>query len=414
MNTNQTTAGDKPIDHVRVGFVGVGGMGNVHVQTLSQIQGATITAVCDPVEEHARQASSFITDAGDPPPTLYTRGERDFERLCGEEDLDIIYTATPWEWHTPVCVAAMTHGKHAATEVPAAVTLDECWQLVEAAERSGKHCIMMENCCYDKVELMTLNMVRKGLLGDLIHAECGYLHDLRDYKFRNEGAAMWRTMHSIKRNGDLYPTHGVGPVAQCMNINRGNRFAHLVSMSTTANGLNLFAAKKFGPDSPQAKQKYAAGDVVTTLIQTEIGQTIVVKHDTNSPRPYSRDICVQGTSGIVQKYPEEKIFVEGRSSGHDWEPFSNYQTEFEHPLWSSQYHKSTGIGHGSIDYIEDYRLIHCLREGLPLDMDVYDAAAWSAISALSEQSITAGNRPVDFPDFTRGLWEDRTPLGILS
>jgi hypothetical protein len=199
-----------------------------------------------------------------------------------------------------------------------------------------------------------------------------------------------------------------------MNINRGNRFAHLVSMSTTANGLSLYAAKAFGPDSPQARQKYALGDVVTTLIQTTAGQTIVVKHDTDSPRPYSRDICVQGTRGIIRKYPEEKIHIEGRTEGHDWEPLANYHAEFEHPLWKNQGDKSTDVGHGSMDYITDARLIASLRAGTIPDIDVYDAAAWSAISALSGQSIAGGNRPVDVPDFTRGKWEQRPPLGILS
>jgi len=401
-------------DTVRIGFVGVRGMGAIHIENLARVSGAIITAVCDPDEEDAKQAARTITEAGHAPPAVYARGNRDYERLCGEEELDIVYTATPWEMHTPICVAAMMNGKHAATEVPAAVTLEECWELVETAERTGRHCIMMENCCYDQVELMILNMVRQGLLGELIHAEGGYFHDLRDYKFRHEGASSWRTAHSIRRNGDIYPTHGLGPLAQCMNINRGNRFSKLVSMSSTSQGLNLFAAREFGPDSPQAKQEYALGDIVTTLIQTNSGQTIMLKHDTGSPRPYSRGICVQGTAGIIRKYPEEKIYIEGRSPAEEWEPLSNYEKDFEHPLWTSQGHLSTGIGHGGMDYIEDHRLVHCLRKGLPLDMDVYDAAAWSAVSALSEQSIAAGNQPVDFPDFTRGKWKRREPLGIVA
>jgi predicted dehydrogenase len=414
MNRIHQNGPNQPVERVRIGIVGVGGMGTVHIQNLVQVPGAEITAVCDIAEEHANKARDMITDAGHPAPTLYTRGERDFERLCGEEDLDIVYTATPWEWHTPVCVEAMRQGKHAASEVPAAVTLEECWQLVETAEKNQRHCAILENCCYDQVELMILNMVRKGVFGDLLYAECGYLHDLRENKFRKDGGVRWRIEHSIRRNEDLYPTHGVGPVAQCMNINRGNRFARLVSMGTLSNGLSLYAAKEFGPDSPQAKQTYALGDVVTTLIQTAAGQTIVVKHDTDSPRPYSRDICLQGTRGIVRKYPEEKIHVEGRTEGHDWEPLSNYQAEFEHPLFKSQGDKSTDVGHGSMDYIVDSRLIQCLRTGTAPDIDVYDAAAWSAISALSGRSIAGGNQPVEFPDFTRGQWKERPPLGIVG
>ena len=402
------------MDTVRVGFVGVGGMGTGHIRNLVRIEGAAITAICDIREEHARRAAAMVQQAGQPAPRLYTGGERDFERLCAEEDLDLVYTATPWRWHVPVCVAAMNNGKHAATEVPAAVTLEECWQLVETSESTGKHCVMMENCCYDRAELMILNMVRQGLLGELLHGECGYLHDLRDIKFSDEGEGLWRLAHSVTRNGDLYPTHGLGPVAQCMNINRGNQFARLVSMSSPSRGLNLFAEKKFGPESPEARKQYALGDVVTTLIRTVGGQTIVVQHDTDSPRPYSRDINVQGTRGLVRKYPEEKIYIEGRSPEHQWEPLSNYGPEFEHPLWKAMQEQSRGAGHGGMDYIEDYRLIQCLRRGTPLDMDVYDAAALSAVSPLSERSIASRNQPVHFPDFTRGAWKKRQPLGIVT
>ncbi len=407
-------ASHKSTNPVRIGFVGVGGMGTGHIRNLVRIEGAAVTAVCDTRVAHAERAGAIIRKAGQPAPRLYSRGERDFERLCAEEDLDLVYTATPWRWHVPVCLAAMKNGKHAATEVPAAVTLEECWQLVETSENTRKQCIMMENCCYDRTELMILNMVRKGFLGELLHAECGYLHDLREMKFSNEGEGLWRLAHSEKRNGDLYPTHGLGPVAQFMNINRGNQFARLVSMSSQSRGLNLFAEKKFGRESVEAQKRYALGDVVTTLIQTTAGQTIVVKHDTDSPRPYSRDINVQGTRGLVRKYPEEKIYIEGRSQGHDWEPLSSYRTEFEHPLWQSMEEKSRGAGHGGMDYIEDYRLVECLRRGTALDMDVYDAAAWSAVSALSERSIAHKNQPVDCPDFTRGQWKKRPPLGIVT
>ncbi len=402
-----------PIETVRVGFVGIGGMGSGHVSNLLQIEGVRIKAVCDIVPERTAWAQQRVKELGQPEPTAYTRGEYDFIRMCETEDLDLVYTATPWRWHVPVCVAAMKNGKHAATEVPAAVTLEECWQLVETAEKTKKHCIMMENCCYDRTELLILNMVRKGLLGELLHAECGYLHDLRDIKFTSAGEGLWRTAHSIKRNGDLYPTHGLGPVAQCMNINRGNQFDHLVSMSCNSRGLNLFAAKKFGPDSQQAKQKYALGDVVNTLIRTVNGQTILITHDTDTPRPYSRKILVQGTKGIVRKYPEGKIHIEGRTQGHGWETLDVYK-EYEHPLWKTMQERAKGAGHGGMDFIEDYRLIQCLRKGMPMDMDVYDAAAWSAVSQLSERSIAKKSRTMDFPDFTRGKWKTNQPLGIIE
>ena len=400
-----------PLDVVRIGFVGVGGMGTNHLTNLVRMPWVAVTAVCDIDASHAQRASDMIQKAGQPAPTLYTRGERDFERLCAEEDLDLVYTATPWEWHTKVCVTAMQNDKHAATEVPAAVTLEECWQLVDTAEATGKHCVMSENCCYDRPEMMILNMVRKGLLGEVLHAECGYLHDLRATKFEAGNEGLWRRAHSEGRNGDLYPTHGLGPVAQCMNINRGNRFVRLVSMSTKSVGLQRYAARHFGPDSPFAKADYALGDIVTTLIQTAGGQTIVVKHDTDSPRPYSRDILVQGTNGIVRVYPEQKIHIEGRSGPEEWEPLEAYRPEFEHPLWAETINSLEGIGgHGNMDYLTDYRLTTCLHTGQPTDLDVYDAATWSAASALSERSIAAGNQPVDFPDFTRGRWKERPPL----
>ena len=261
--------------------------------------------------------------------------------------------------------------------------------------------------------MLILNMVRQGVLGQLLHAECGYLHDLRSLLFERDGEALWRLAHVEARNGDLYPTHGLGPVAQWMDINRGNRFARLVSMGTQSLGLNLYAEKLFGSESPQSQQQYAQSDIVTTLIQTELGQTILIKHDTVSPRPYSRGILAQGTRGIVRKYPEELVHLEGRTTGDIWEPLEVYQAEFEHPLWKQTLEALTGVGgHGNMDYLVDYRLMQCLRSGVELDIDVYDAAAWSAVSALSAQSLEGGSQPVDFPDFTRGRWQERAPLGI--
>jgi len=406
---------DAPIDTVRIGFVGVGSQGSAHVRNFLNIEGVEVRAVCDIVEERVTRMQRLVVEAGQAKPVGYYRGKTDFKRMCETEELDLVFTATPWNWHVPVCVAAMKTGKHAATEVPAAVTLDECWQLVETSEKTRRHCVMMENCCYDRTELMILNMVRKGLLGELLHAEAGYLHDLRWHKFDPycyEG--MWRIVHSIKRDGNLYPTHGLGPVAQCMNINRGDRFDYLVSMSSKSIGLNLYAAEKFGPNSRQAKQKYALGDVNTSLIRTVKGRTIILKHDCNSPRPYSRDIVVQGTKGIVRKYPEQKIHIEGTSKPHTWEPLENYAGEYGHPLWKALVEKAEGGGHGGMDYIEDYRLIEALRTGTPPDMDVYDAASWSVVSELSERSVAKRGRSVDFPDFTRGKWKTNPPLGIIG
>lgn len=402
-----------PLDEVRIGFVGVGGMGTVHVENLVRIPGCRITAVCDVVEAHAERAARIITDAGFPRPALYTRGPTDFVRLSETEDLDLVYNATPWEWHVPICVAAMRNGKHAATEVPAAVTLEECWQLVEEAERHRKHCVMMENCNYDRPELLVLNLVRQGVLGEVLHAECGYLHDLRAIKFSSTGEGLWRRAHSIRRNGNLYPTHGLGPVSNCLDINRGDRFATLVSMSGPARGLGQWARDHFPEDAPERRERYRLGDVNLTLIQTALGKTILVSHDTNLPRPYSRIHLVQGTRGVFQGYPD-RVYVEGRSADHRWDPVDQWYPVYEHPLWRWEAARQATAGHGGMDFLEDWRLIKCLREGLPTDMDVYDAAALSAVSALSERSVASGSRPVECPDFTRGQWKTRQPWGIVE
>jgi len=401
-----------PIDPVRIGFVGVGGMGSVHVRNFLKIEGVEIRAVCDIVEEKVALIQEWAVEAGQPKPKGYSRGEWDFLRLCEQEDLDLVFTATPWRWHVPVCVAAMKAGKHAATEVPAAVTLDECWELVETAEKTRRHCLMMENCCYDRPEMLCLNLVKKGLLGEIFHAEAGYLHDLREVKFSGHGESLWRPAHSIKRNGNLYPTHGLGPVSQCMDINRGDRFDYLVSMSSKSMGLNLYAAKKFGPDSPEARQKYALGDVNVSLIHTAKGKIITLYHDTSSPRPYSRIHIVQGTKGIFEKYPN-RVHIEGRSPEHKWEELENYM-EFDHPIWKQLEEKSKGAGHGGMDFIEDFRLIEALRNGRPTDFDIYDAASWSVVSALSERSVAKLSKPVDFPDFTRGKWRTPRKLHVME
>ena len=406
----------KPLDKVRIGFVGVGGRGTGDLRNLLKCEGVEVKAICDIREANVVRAQKLVTEAGQPQPEPYSRGEHDYKRLCDRGDLDLVFTATPWEWHTPVCVEAMKKGKHAASEVPIAVTLDECWELVETSEQTGRYCIQMENCNYDRVELMVLNMVRKNLFGDLINARCGYLHDLRAGKFNDSnGRKLWRLQHSLRRNGDLYPTHGLGPVAQCLNITRGNQFDHIVSMASKSQALEEYAAQTFGADSPQAKLEVALGDVVSSLIRTRAGQTVLVTHDTDTPRPYSRDYLIQGTKGIIQKYPEPLIHIDGKSPGHDWEDLiAAYSEQFEHPLWSALQEKAKGSGHGGMDFIQAYRLVYCLRNGQPLDTDVYDGAALSAVGELSERSIAARSRTIDFPDFTRGTWMKREPLGIVT
>lgn len=403
-----------PIDRVRLGLIGLGHQGSSHLGNFLKIPGLEVRAVCDLVPAKVERAVAACATAGAPKPATYTGDAEAWRRLC-DADLDLVYVVTPWELHAPMCAEAMRKGKHAATEVPMAPTIDECWLLVDTAEQTKRHCVMMENCCYDREEMQILNMVRQGLFGELLHAECGYLHDLRDLKLsRTFYEGRWRLAHSIKRNGDLYPTHGLGPVCQWLDVNRGNRLDYLVSMSTKSRGLNLWAAEHFGADSQEARQGYALGDVVNTLLRTSRGETILVTHDTNAPRPYSRRILLQGTKGVVQKYPEPKVHLAGTSKPHTWDHLQSYAAKYEHPVWQALEARSKDAGHGGMDYIEDFRLVQCLREGKPTDMDVYDGADWSAVSELTERSIAANGKPVECPDFTRGAWKTRPPLGIVT
>jgi len=401
-----------PLDRVRIAYVGIGGQGSSHVTNLLKIPGCRITAVCDVRPERTDWATKAITAAGHPAPAAYTRGPRDFERLCETEAVDLVYNATPWEWHVPIMLAAMKNGKHTATEVPAAMTLDDCWAIVEAAEKYQKHCVLMENCNYDRMEMMAFNMVRRGVFGEILHAEGGYLHDLRSIKFANEGEGLWRRAWATKLNGNLYPTHGLGPIANCLDINRGDRFDSLVSMSGPSRGLQHWAADHFPPEAPQRRERFVLGDVNTSLIQTANGRTIVVQHCTNLPRPYSRIHKVQGTKGLFEGYPH-RAYIEGRGRADEWVDASTLLDEFEHPLWKEIAAQAKGAGHGGMDFIEDYRLVKCLREGLPTDMNVYDAAALSAVVHTSVQSVARRGQPVPIPDFTRGQWKTNRPLDIV-
>ncbi len=412
----------KPINLVRVGFVGVGVKGSEHVANLLRLEGMELAAVCDIRPEACASAQQQAEKLGKRKPTAYTRGERDFERMCESENLDLVYTATPWEWHVPVCLAAMRNGKHAATEVPAAITLEECWQLVETSEKTGKYCVMMENVNYMRHEMAILNMVRKGLLGELVHAEGAYAHDTRYLKIRDYGDGIWLGAHFAKRNGNLYPTHGLGPLAWYLNINHGDRLDYLVSMSSNARGMDLYAKEHLPSGHPKRIRKYINGDVNTSLIRTVNGLTIILKHDTDLPRPYSRTNLVQGTRGIVRGFPEFKVCLEGKDHNHKWEPGAKYLAEHEHPLWKQSLERvarepgSAGGNPALItgDFLEDSRLIQALQTGVAPDFDVYDAATWSVVTALSEKSVADRSRPLEFPDFTRGKWKTNPPVRILG
>lgn len=408
----------KSKDEIKIGFVGVGSMGSAHVNNLLRIEGCRVAAVCDIIQGQTDWAKKRIVESGFPEPAVYGRDDLDFVRMCENEELDLVYNAAPWRWHAPISLAAMRNGKHAASEVNAALTLEHCWELVETSEKTKKHCVMQENCCYDEMEMVVLNMIHKGMFGELIHGECGYLHDLRSLLIsKTEYQGMWRWHRQTTMNGNLYPTHGIGPMGWCMDINRGDAFDYMVSFSSNSRGLHEYAVEKLGPDHEMSKTKVACGDVNTCLIKTKKGKTIICKHDTHLPRPYSRDFLVQGTKGLAREYPIQQLHIEGLSKGHDWEDFgkeSKYFKEYEHPVWAKIREQAKGAGHGGMDFIEDYRLVNALRAGVSPDIDVYDSVAWSAIIPLSMKSVEKNGEPVKFPDFTRGGWKQKRELGVFK
>lgn len=405
-----------PLDVVRWGLVGLGERGAMHLEALLRIEGCEVTALCDPWAPALGQAVATLAKAGRRPAAAFGDGQRDYLRLLDRPDVDAVILSTPWEQHVEQAVATMRAGKHVFIEVPAAVTLDECWQLVDTAEATRRHCMMLENVCYGRDELMVLNMCRQGLFGDLTHAEASYIHDLRFQAKQIEwGTGSWRLAHYERRDGNVYPTHGLGPVAQFLNVNRGDAFGTLVSMSSPSLGLAQYAAREFPPDHPRNRARYRCGDMNTSLVKTARGRTIMVQHDVSTPRPYSRHNHVQGTRGAFAGFPS-RIAVEGRTDVHKWDTdMAKWYAEFDHPLWQRVGEVAQKVGgHGGMDFVMLWRLVQCLRKGLPLDQDVYDAAAWSAIAPLSELSVARGGSVVDVPDFTRGGWRTFTPLGIVS
>lgn len=403
-----------PVDTVRVGIVGVGSRGTEFVNLLLALNNVQITAVGDVVPQNCSRAADRVEKAGFPRPKEFSRDPYDYRRMAQQDDIDIIITATPVDWHVPVCVEAMKNGKHSATEVHATYKLDECWELVETAEKYRKQCGLLENYCYFYNALMVLKMVRAGLLGEMMFAEAGYQHDCRPVRFDNKGKLLWRAMDFLNHNGNLYPTHAIGPVAQWLNINRGDRFDYLVSMSTRSRGMNVYAAEHFGKDHPSATQVYRQGDINSTLIKTAGGATVTLYFDASLPRPIDMIYRAQGTKGIYMGSTDQ-IYLEGKSPNYEqWEPARNYLPDYEHPLWTALSEKAKSWSHGGADYLMMYRLAEAFRKGQPFELDVYDAATWSVISPLSEQSVASQSGPVDVPDFTRGKWKTRKPIGIIE
>lgn len=386
-----------PIDTVRIAFVGVGGRGTSAVSRYTHIDGVKIVALCDLKQERLDICQDILKNAGLPAADNYL-GPEAYKILCDRDDIDLVYIATDWVVHVPISLYALEHGHHVACEVPAAMTIKECWQLVDACERNRRHMMMLENCCYDFFEMSALNMAQHGLFGEVYHVEGAYIHFLSENWGANE---TWRVDYNIEHRGDNYPTHGLGPICQVLNIHRGDKMNYLVAMDTPSyNG--KVAAKKF-----RDKDYCKNGDHTISLIKTEKNKLIEVQHNVYAYRPYTRMYQLTGTEGFANKYPVEGISVKG-INGHDYVSYevmdsllTTYRPDFVKAIEEKA--KSVG-GHGGMDFIMDYRLIHCLRNGLPLDEDVYDAAEWSAVQELSRISLENNSLPVRFPDFTRGEW----------
>jgi predicted dehydrogenase len=411
-----------PIPLVRIGIIGLGDRGSEAVKRLSYIDGVEISAICDIRRAAVEGTQKYLSNVGRPAAKEFLGDDLTWEKLIELPDLDLIYIVTPWIWHTKMAVYAMENGKHTCSEVPIARTIDEAWQLVETSEKTRKHCMMLENCCYDFFELLTLNMARQGMFGDIIHGEGAYIHNLLEMNFRKPDDSkqvddaytnMWRLRENATRNGNLYPTHGLGPVCQALNINRGDRMEFLSSVSTFDFSMAPREKELLSDDQFYAEWKDSKfrGNHNTSIISTALGKTIMVQHDTSSTQPYSRIHLVKGTKGMVVKYPVEHIAL-----GESWasesemkELYEKYTPEIVRRV--GEMAKKVG-GHGGMDFIMDWRHIDCLRNGLPLDQNVYDGALWSSIAPLSEWSVANNSQAIPVPDYTCGAWKTNRPHDI--
>ncbi len=412
---NMSGYGAPKLDTVRIGFIGTGNRGTGAVLRMSKIGGVEIKALADLRPEKANAAKKKIADSGQNP-LIYSGNKEEWKKVCERDDIDLIYIATPWELHTPMAVYAMNHGKHVCVEVPAATTVEECWQLVETSEKTRKHCMMLENCCYDFFELLTLNMARQGYFGEIVHAEGAYIHDLLEGDFSKEKYYdQWRLRMDSSRKGNLYPTHGLGPVCQVMNINRGDKMDYLVSVSSDDFMMGEMAKNLAAKDDyyKQFVGKPFNGNMNTTTIRTNKGKTIMVQHDVTSPRPYSRIHLVSGTKGTAQKYPLPGRISNSHQGWLSEAEFKSLEEKYTPPIIKKvgELAKQVG-GHGGMDFLMDWRTIDCLRNGLPLDQNVYDAALWSSIFPLSEWSVKNRSNSIDVPDFTAGSWKKNEPVDI--
>ncbi len=413
------------LETVRVAFVGLGMRGPGAVNRFAHIPGVEVVALCDYVPERAEKAQKYLREAGLAPADVYS-GEDGYKELCERPDIDLVYVATDWDHHFPVAKYALENGKHTAIEVPSAMNLEQCWELIDLSEKNRKHCMILENCCYDYYELNALAMAQAGVFGEILRAEGAYIHNLDDfwdYYWKNpetdpDGLG-WRMKYNMENRGDLYATHGLGPVAQCLNIHRGDRFKTLVAMDTKSVHGKEYVEKKTGKPCDD----YRNGDHTTTLMRTEDGKVVEIQHNVMNPQPYNRLFKLTGTKGYATKYPKSEIALDKSQleasgvapkvdnlSSHGFLPKEEYDALMEkyyHPILTKYGELGREMGHGGMDFMMDSRLVYCLQNGLPLDMDVYDLAEWCCLGELGALSMDNNSAAVTFPDFTRGHWNDQ-------
>ncbi|TVZ60399.1 putative dehydrogenase [Flavobacteriaceae bacterium MAR_2010_105] len=415
-------------EKLNIGFIGVGLRGTNHLNNALLRDDINVVAICDIDESRQAIAIDRIEKSGQNKPLVFGKDDYDYRNLLELKQVDAVIISTPWLWHTRMAKDAMLAGKYTGLEVSAANTMEECWDLVNTHEQTGTHLMILENVNYRRDILAVLNMVKQNVFGELVHFRCGYQHDLRFVKFNDgktaygKGAefgekgiseSKWRTQHSLLRNADVYPTHGIGPIAAMCDINRGNRFMSLTSYASKGIGLHNYIVETGGKDHPNAKLKFKQGDVITSMIETSNGETIIVTHDCNLPRPYSLGFRVQGANGLWE-VDGNRMYIEGKSAPHKWDVADDWLKKYDHPLWQKYGDLATGAGHGGMDFFVLNAFVEAAKANVAPPMDVYDAAAWSAITPLSEVSIENNGEPQDFPDFTRGLWVKRKPYNWMK
>ena len=412
---------------VRAAFIGVGARGGYHLKFLAALPNTEVVAISDLYEDLVKEKEGWVREVSDESRhqniKLYWGSEVKWKTMLKEVRPDVVFIATNWTNHAPMAIESMKMGAHAMVEVPIAVTLQEMWDIVDTSEATQKHCMMLENVNYSRDELLFLNMCRQGVIGAILHGEAAYIHELRwQMEEQVRGTGSWRTHHYANRSGNLYPTHGLGPVAQYMNLGRtDDTFGSLVSFSTPSKGRKLYAEKNYPENHKWNQLDFKGGDLNTSIIKTYLGKTIMVQWDETSPRPYSRLNLIQGTKGTLAGFPT-RVALEGGVEGltkdhHSWvqgEQLKALYEKYDHPLYKRLNQAAKGSGHGGMDGIMVYRIVECLQKGLPLDQNVYEGCYWSAVAPLSERSVASGGYPQPFPDFTRGNWKDTTPLQIVS